>query len=86
MAKSAIFFVTNFLPINQFALTFFWRKLKGSFEKPLLETTLHHVLRHAYLLKQSLGKIPNKNYPKIKACEIVEVVGKGKFWKKFWLD
>ena len=36
-------------------------------KKPLLKPTQRHVLRHVYIVKQSCGKIPNKNYLKIKA-------------------
>ena len=50
-------YITSFLYISSFAFTF-----QRSFcEKPLIKTTLCHVLRQAYAMNQSCGKIQNKN-------------------------
>ena len=48
MSKSAMFFYkTNFLPISPFAFTF----RRGFCEKPLLKTTLRHIVCHVYVAK-----------------------------------
>ena len=58
MAKNAIFFVANFLPISPFALTF-----KGRLSEKLL---LGITLCHECTVMQSCGKVSNKIYLGVK--------------------
>ena len=58
------------MSISPFPFTF----QKSFCEKPFLKTTLHDtVLCHVYVVKQSCGKIPNKNCLKAKACGFASV-------------
>ena len=54
-----------------FAFTFTFQK--SLCEKPLLNTTFRHIVCQVYVVKQSCGKMPNKNCLKTKTWGFARV-------------